>query len=132
MREETWVQFHENYFISNYGRVKNQKNQLLITRINTKDKAGLWVRCYDKGVESSFPIRILVAKHFLPNPNNYKHVNIKNGIFYEMNEDNLEWSEHCESKQAAYSRAKKVLRNGKKKKLWETLKRGVNNECNME
>lgn len=93
--EEKWVviEGYERYEISTYGRIKSyckletrfitpysyKENNLLVwlTRDHCKPKSELL--CY------------LVAKAFVPNPNNYKHVRFLDGDKNNCRADNLEW-----------------------------------------
>jgi len=86
INNEVWKPFEfeqmktKNYFVSNFGRIKN-KERILKPII---DNNGY----YNVNNKS---IHIIVAKNFIENPNNYKVVNHKDGNKLNNNVDNLEW-----------------------------------------
>ncbi len=90
--EEEWrpvVGFEGLYCVSSLGRVKNRKGLILAI---TKDKKG-----YDQynllfcGKQKNYPIHRIVAKAFIPNPDNLPTVNHKNLDRLDNRADNLEW-----------------------------------------
>lgn len=56
--------------------------------------------CFRK--QTSAQIHKLIAKAFIPNPNNYKCVNHKDGNKLNNNIDNLEWVSHAQNNKHAY------------------------------
>ena len=58
----------------------------------TKDKDGyLFMIFYKNGKSKLLKVHRVVAITYLPNPNNYKEVNHKNGIRDDNRVENLEW-----------------------------------------
>ena len=79
---------HKN--IRKNGRIDNRKGKKLKP---CKDKYGYYkVILTNNGVRKEFTIHRLVAKAFIPNPENKPTVNHKNGIKTDNNVNNLEWA----------------------------------------
>lgn len=84
------------YLIHRDGRVYNFKKKIFIkSRI---DKGYASVVLNDK----DFAVHRLVATQFIPNPENKKCVNHKDGNKLNNHVDNLEWSTHSENTTHAY------------------------------
>lgn len=123
MDNEIWVdiQGYENkYQISNKGRVKSLYLINRQTKISREKMLSYgynlqgypFVRLSKDGKSSkNLYIHKLVAKHFIPNPNNYPVVNHKNGIKTDNRVDNLEW---CTQK---YN-IQQSFKNGQQKPTW--------------
>jgi hypothetical protein len=113
---EKWIEingFDGLYSISNLGRVRAEEqtnflNYLIRERIKTiksifNTKTGYRFVCLHKdGVVSQFYVHRLVAQHFIPNPENKKHVNHINGIKSDNDVNNLEWCTQKENNQHAF------------------------------
>ena len=91
------------YQVSNHGRVKSlarkvrcknnsfrQTEDRIITLKHDKYGYNILVLHNDKK-RKTCKVHRLVAKHFIPNPNNKEHVNHKNSIRDDNNVSNLEW-----------------------------------------
>lgn len=97
------------YQISNIGRVKsirreivrtNNSNYFLDGKILSPSYGGNKypsVNLWRNKTYKTFTIHRLIAIHFIPNPDNLKHINHKNGKKYDFNIDNLEWCTHKEN-----------------------------------
>ena len=103
---ENWkkIEGFENYSVSDLGRVRNDKTGRIMKTpcnghgypsLNLEGKSG---RCFVK-------VHQLVAKAFLPNPEEKKTINHKNGIKSDNTLTNLEWATHSEN-------TKHALKNG--------------------
>jgi len=85
------IEGYPNYLIYPDGRVLNKKRNKFIKPAPTQ---GGYLQLF-LGRGNNFKIHRLVAKHFIPNPNNFNVVNHKNGIVIDNRVENLEW---CSSK----------------------------------
>lgn len=75
-----------NYYISNYGRIRN--NNRILKSIDDNGYCGI-------SIDKKFTyIHILVAKLFIDNPTNYTIVNHKDGNKKYNHVDNLEWTDY--------------------------------------
>ena len=84
----------ENYQVTDDGRVWSKKNKMYLST-NRKDGNGYpQVLLYSSGNPLGTPIdtHILVAKAFIPNPENKPTVNHKNHIRTDNRVKNLEWA----------------------------------------
>jgi hypothetical protein len=81
----------EGYKISSYGRVKNHKGR--ITLGSNHSSGYLWVSISPK----QYLLHRLVAKTFIPNPENKEQVNHKDGNKTNSKLENLEWNTNIEN-----------------------------------
>lgn len=109
------------YQVSNTGKIRSQGD-------NRGNKSGKWrlrslsanpdgylkVRLMHKGKDKTCGIHTLVAKAFIPNPNNYETVNHKDGNKTNNNVDNLEWADRSQQMIHAYQNGLKMPMRGSK------------------
>ena len=95
---ETWQQIegHENYEISNYGRVRNRATGKM--RSTHDDQRGYeQVNLYTNGKKHSCKVHRLVANAFIPNPDNLPQINHIDGNKWNNCADNLEWCSQADN-----------------------------------
>lgn len=80
------------YQISNLGRVRNSKGQILTGYTNNKGYQ--MVHLQVNNTNKLYSIHRLVAIHFIDNPDNLPCVNHINEIKIDNRADNLEWCTH--------------------------------------
>lgn len=83
-----------NYKINQTGVVKNRNNVILTIQVKASSKK-VSLRNLHNNKYNHLTVSHLVAKTFLDNPKNYKHLSYKDGNNLNVNLNNLEW---CESK----------------------------------
>ena len=102
---EEWrdvVGYEGLYQVSNFGRVKSfQRGRKTIRKISFDDKGYATVDLNKNGKRISFSVYVLVARAFIPNPENKREVNHriadkKNSCIF-----NLEWATRLENMQHA-------------------------------
>lgn len=105
--EEIWKKYldFENYMISNYGRCKSltrdvickSKHRTIRERIlkpRLEKNGYLRYNIYKNNKSYKISIHKMVAKCFIPNPNNYPCINHKDENKSNNYVDNLEWCTH--------------------------------------
>lgn len=109
-----WVRIEDtNYKLSNYGEIVNEKTgNLLKTQLNQKGYRV--VRVTINREKRTFRIHRLVAKYFVPNPDNKAQVNHIDGNKLNNRYDNLEWCSNIEN-------AHHAIKTG----LWESVRKGA-------
>lgn len=93
--------YEEFYQVSNYGNVKSLRNNKLLRQTNHRGGYKLVSVSVD-GMHKELTVHRLVAQAFIPNPNNYRDVNHKDGDKANNHVDNLEWVTHSENIKHSY------------------------------
>ena len=83
------------YQVSTLGNFKslgnNQNKKEKMLKLVKNDKGYLYVHLYKKNIKTTIGAHIIVARTFIPNPNNYPEVNHKNEMKSKNEVSNLEW-----------------------------------------
>jgi hypothetical protein len=105
--KEIWKKvegFDGRYEVSNFGRVRSYfKNNLHFLAPCKHQNGYIHVDLRMKGLGYRVSIHRLVAKLFIPNPENKPCVNHKNGIKTDNTVENLEWATYSENQQHSYN-----------------------------
>lgn len=110
MKEE-WrtIKDYPNYSVSNLGRVRNSKTGRILksSKCGGGAEAGKYLHVIlyqgSRASRKSIGIHRLVAKAFIPNPDNKPEVNHIDGNGYNNVVSNLEWVTHTENMIHAFS-----------------------------
>jgi len=87
-----------NYRVCPLGPICNSKGKLLAVHWRgTKGGEYPYITLWQKGVRKKFSCHILVATHFIPNPENKPEVNHKNKDRSCWAVFNLEWASRSEN-----------------------------------
>lgn len=113
---EKWIILnkpYDNYAVSDYGNVKNIKNNQLIKQFERKD-GYMQVSLWNCGKGHSFKVHRLIAEYFLPKNPEKLYVNHIDGNKKNNNISNLEW---CTPSENNYHAVKQELVNAIKVKV---------------
>ena len=83
------------YWVSNLGKVKNKYNHILKPEYSNKGYACVQLRKEEK--PRKHRVHILVAKVFIPNPDNLPEINHKDENKTNNAVSNLEWCDHIQN-----------------------------------
>lgn len=111
---EIWspIDYCADYHISTFGRIKSFKNGKI--RIMKPFLQGdyLYIELCKFGVQKTFLVHVLVAKAFIPNPENKSEVNHLDGNKFNCHVDNLEWVTHSENIRHAFDTGLEEAKRG--------------------
>lgn len=90
------VQEFPQYQISKKGKMRRTSSHKKVASNNTNNRYILVGLC-NNGIKITRQLHRLLAKAFVPNPENKPHVNHKDGNKHNNNISNLEWCTHAEN-----------------------------------
>jgi hypothetical protein len=119
------IQDFPDYGVNENGVIMSFKTEKVIKPIN--HSAGYLAVClYNNKIPKRFLVHRIVAKAFLPNPNNKLEVNHKNGDKKDNRLDNLEWVTSSENRKHAYkSGLQPINYSNKGKKFSEEVRQNM-------
>lgn len=122
MAREIWkiIEDYPNYSVSTFGRVKNNRNNHILTHgVNTSGYPSL--RISNSSGRKTFRVHRLVATAFIENPDKKEEVNHKDEVKTNNYVENLEWLTRSENfiygtgqDRAAEAREKAIIQLDKK------------------
>ncbi len=98
MEEYKIIEGFENYLVSNFGNVRNNKTSKII-KPYLDDKGYNKVDLYKNGGRKSFKVHRLVGNAFIPNPKNKLQIDHINNNRTDNNVNNLRWCTNQENNQ---------------------------------
>ena len=103
-QEKDFVPVHgyeHEYKIANDGRILSLLTDAYV-RTSVDAHGYLIVKLYKDGTKTTKRVHVLVAEHFIPNPNNLPVVNHCDGNKQNPHYTNLEWCTYAENTQHAH------------------------------
>ena len=114
MPEEEWrdvLGFEELYQVSDLGKVRTIKKGEAEMSQQENRNGYLTVHLRNKGVERRAMVHRLVAEAFIPNPDELRDVNHKNGNKADNRVENLEWVSHSDNMTHSFRELGKNVRH---------------------
>jgi hypothetical protein len=103
--------YEGQYSVTRDGKVYSHKRKRFLSPTNLKGYKRVKLRDSNNNQKiSNQLIHRLVAKAFIPNPNNKLEINHKNSIRDDNRVDNLEWATRSENNQHAWTYGNKVFK----------------------
>jgi NUMOD4 motif len=110
-------------WISGKGVIKSSKDRILVT---APDSNGYYiVNLHKYGIRTCFKLHRLVAKYFIPNPENKPEVNHKRGNKSHNKASQLEWVTKSENELHAWKTKLKIHSKGEKHHMTSLTKKEV-------
>lgn len=117
-------EFQGEYQVSNYGRVKRVKGAERLVKLTTQRNGYVYVTLSFANTSKCFKTSRLVAKAFIPNPNNYEEVDHLNADKQNNSVNNLEWVTGEENRRRA-----QAMGLMKPRKLTDEEKQRISNQA---
>ncbi len=114
IKNEKWISLNGRYEVSNYGRVRSRPYEYLDNRNRLRRRRGCLlkfgirgdgyyvVNVSGYGNKRTWKVHQLVANAFIPNPDNFRCINHKNGIKTDNRVENLEWCSYSHNLKHRY------------------------------
>ena len=90
------IKDYENYSVSTYGDIKNDKTGIILKKFKNK-KGYEQIHLYKNGKQKTFQVHRLVAEAFIPNPENKLCVDHINTLRHDNRVENLRWCTYKEN-----------------------------------
>lgn len=97
------------YKISNFGNILNSKGEKLVVGKRKSNSGYIQVRLFKDGRYYYRYLHRLIAKAFIPNPNNYRTINHINGDKLDNSISNLEWASDAQQQRHAFLKSLKPI-----------------------
>ena len=116
--------YEGQYSVTRDGKVYSHKRNRFLNPSNLKGYKRVKLRDSNNNQKiSNQLVHRLIAKAYIPNPNNKLEINHKNSIRDDNRVDNLEWSTRSENNQHAWTYGNKVFK--KTKKYLDAVKKNI-------
>ena len=125
------VDYEGKYQVSNFARVRSfHRDKVKIIKPDIIHTGYLRVLLYKNGKTKSYYVHVLVAKAFIPNPENKTQVNHIDGNKFNNNVENLEWVTPSENIVHAFEKglSKSGCKHGRAKFTAEQV-REIRRDC---
>ena len=123
------------YEVSDKGNVRNVRRNTLL-KLSKNNYGYIQVYLYKNGIKTGFKVHRLVAKAFIPNPDNLPQVNHKNEVKSDNCVDNLEWCDNYYNLMYGTGNDRRIISNkngGIEKRISTRIKNGTadNRTCGI-
>jgi len=111
------IENHNGYQVSNLGNIKSlKKGKECIKKSKVTRNGYLRIRLCQKSIKKYYSVHRFVALAFIPNPENKRCVNHKDGNKLNNNLNNLEWCTHSENSLHSFKNGLQKSKKGNESK----------------